>query len=601
MGVLIPEAETLDGLRSEWPCPSKGQDLTVLNFFSRLGPYLGLYVPRFIRATAASLLYAGSVAALALLVKPIMDGLFIAHDRSELVRLPFMIIVLYFLQSLGRYVQTVDLAFIGEDVVRRIRDRLLGHILTLEYGFFGSFRGGELISRITNDISRIRGAVSQHLSVIVRESMAIVAYIGVAIYRSPTLAFYGLVVAPLAAWPLAHFAQRVKKYSHRSQEKDSDITSRLSEIFNNMELIKAHHSEGFELERFEKDNLEFRRFNMKGIRAREMASPVMEFVGSFAVALVIWFGGLLIIDGKMSAGEFASFAVALFMIYTPLKRISKVYSHMFEAVAASERIWTMLDREPTVVGGADVLEEPIQEILFEDVYLNYGEVAALRGVTLRARRGEMVALVGDSGGGKSSLVNLIPRLWVPASGRVTVDGTDLRDLDLPEFRRRIGIVTQRVYVFNESVASNVAYGLEIDRDLVETSLRRAGAWDFVAELEDGIDSVLDEFGANLSGGQRQRLAIARALYRQPDILIFDEATSALDNRSEAAIQKALEDVTEHCITFVIAHRLSTVELADKVLVMQEGRVVAEGTCAELMEGSEVYRRLAAGELPDTYQ
>ena len=570
----------------------------MLTFFSRLGPYLRQYVPRFIRATMASLVYAGAVGALALLVKPIMDGIFIAHDRSELVRLPFIIIGLYFLQSLGRYVQTVDLAFIGEDVVRRIRDQLLGHILTLEYGFFGSFRGGELISRITNDISRIRGAVSQHLSVIVRESMAIVAYVGVAIYRSPTLAFYGLVVAPLAAWPLSHFARKVKKYAHRSQEKDSDITSRLSEIFNNMELIKAHHSEGFELGRFEKDNLEFRRINMKGIRAREMAGPIMEFVGSFAVALVIWFGGLLIIDGKMSAGEFASFAMALFMIYTPLKRISKIYSQMFEAVAASERIWTMLDREPKVRGGATVLEGPIREIEFEDVHLKYGETEALQGVTLKAQRGEMVALVGDSGGGKSSLVNLIPRLWDPSAGRVTVDGVDLRDLDLPELRRRVGIVTQRVYVFNESVASNVAYGLEIDRELVEVSLRRSGAWGFVSELEGGIDSVLDEFGSNLSGGQRQRLAIARALYRQPDILIFDEATSALDNRSEAAIQKALGALTEHCITFVIAHRLSTVEMADRVLVMQEGRIVAEGTCVELMVGSEAYRRLAAGELPD---
>lgn len=569
----------------------------MLTFFSRLGPYLRQYVPRFIRATVASLLYAGSVAALAYLVGPIMDEVFIAHTRSELIRLPFIIIGLYFLQSLGRYVQTVDLAFIGEDVVRRIRDRLLGHVLTLEYGFFGSFRGGELISRITNDISRIRAAVSQHLSVIVRESMAIVGYIGVAVYRSPTLAFYGLVVAPLAAWPLSHFARRVKKFAHRSQEKDSDITSRLSEIFNNMEIIKAHHSEGFELERFEKDNLEFRRINMKGIRAREMAGPIMEFVGSIAVALVIWFGGLLIIDGKMSAGEFTSFAMALFMIYTPLKRISKIYSQLFEAVAASERIWTMLDRKPKVLGGTEMLEEPIREITFEDVHLNYGETVALQGVTLQARRGEMVALVGDSGGGKSSLVNLIPRLWDPSSGRVTVNGVDLRDLDLPEIRRRIGVVTQRVYVFNDTVASNVAYGLKIDRELVERSLKQAGAWEFVFELEQGIDSVLDEFGANLSGGQRQRLAIARALYRRPDILVFDEATSALDNRSEAAIQKALEDVTEHCITFVIAHRLSTVELADRVLVMQEGRIAAEGTCAELMEHSEVYRRLAAGELP----
>lgn len=563
-------------------------------FFQRMGPYLKGYISRFGRATVASVFYAGAQAYLAYLIKPIMDGIFIAHDKGELVRLPILIVGLYFVQSVGRYVQTVDLAFIGEDVVRKVRDRLLGHVLGFDFGFFGSRRGGELISRITNDIARIRAAVSQHVSIVFRESLSLIGYISVAIYQSPRLAFYGLVVVPLAALPLSYFAKKVKKLSHRSQEKDSDITSRLSEIFNNMEIIKAHNSEDFELSRFEKDNLEFRRINMKGVRVREIASPFMEFAGSIAVATVVWFGGLQIIDGKLSAGQFASFAAALFLVYTPLKRISKIYNQMLEAVAASERIWDILDRRPEIHSGDKCLEGPIQSLQFEDVYLNYGDVQALRGINMEMERGKMTAIVGDSGGGKSSIAALIPRLFDPCSGRLLVDGRDIREFDLGSLRRRVGMVTQRVYVFRDTVATNVAYGLEVDPQRVEDVLRRAGAWEFVSTMPQGIETVLEEFGSNLSGGQRQRLAIARALYRQPDILIMDEATSALDNVSEAAIQKALEDISSRCITLVIAHRLSTVELADRIHVVKEGKVVAEGTMSELLEHSEEYRRLATG-------
>jgi len=528
-----------------------------------------------------------------------MDGIFIAHDRSQLLRLPVLIVGLYFIQSVGRYIQTVDLAYVGEDVVRKVRDRLLGHVLGFDFGFFGSRRGGELISRITNDIARIRAAVSQHISIVFRESLSLIAYISVAIYQSPRLAFYGLIVVPLAALPLAYFAKKVKRLSHRSQEKDSDITSRLAEIFNNMEIIKAHNSEDFELSRFKRDNLEFRRINMKGVRVREIASPFMEFTGSIAVATVIWFGGLQIIEGSLTAGQFASFATALFLIYTPLKRISKIYNQMLEAVAASERIWDMLDRRAEIHGGNTILDGPIQCLRFEDVCLNYGEVQALKGVSLELKRGEMIAVVGDSGGGKSSLAALIPRLYALSSGKLLVDDIDIRELDLASLRRRIGMVTQRVYVFRDTVAVNVAYGLEVDADRVEDALRRAGAWDFVAGMEEGIFTVLEEFGSNLSGGQRQRLAIARALYRQPDILILDEATSALDNVSEAAIQKALEDIAPECITLVIAHRLSTVELADRIFVLKDGLIVADGTQAELLANSEEYRRLSEGILPES--
>lgn len=569
----------------------------MIEFLRRFAPYFKDYGARWTFAALGGLIGAAAYGCVYLLIKPVMEGVFIEADPWYQKVLPPTIVVLFIIYGVGRYTQTYYINWIGEDIVRRLRDRLLAKLLTFDLAFFNSFRGGELISRTTSDVARVRLAVSQHLSVVVRESLAIIALMGVVIYTSPKLAFWGIVVLPMAAWPLSALARRVKKLSHRSQEKDSDITSRLAEIFNNVEIIKAHHSESFELGRFEINNLEFRKINMKGVRAREMVNPMMEIIGAIAAALVVWFGGRLIISGEMTAGDFIQFTGALFSMYAPIKRISSVYNQFFEAVAASERIFDMLDREPTIRSGNTTIDEPIDVVEFKDVHLSYGETPALRGVSVSVRRGQMLALVGDSGGGKSSLVNLIPRLYDPNSGQVLIDGIDSRELDLVSLRQRIGMVTQRVFVFHDTVAANVAYGLEIDRLRVKTALQRAGAWDFVALMDDGIDSLLEEFGANLSGGQRQRLAIARALYREPDILILDEATSALDNRSEAAIQKALEEVTPSCITFVIAHRLSTIELADHVVLLRGGRVEADGTLIELRETSTEFQRLAEGELP----
>jgi subfamily B ATP-binding cassette protein MsbA len=566
-------------------------------FFRRFGPYFKDYIPRFVQAGIGALLVAASTAGITFLIRDVLDEIFIAKDRHALVVLPAIVVGLYLLQSVGRYAQTYQLAWIGEDIVRRIRNRLLNHVLGLDLAFFFGFRGGELISRVTNDIARIRYAVSQSVAVVARESLVIVALICVAIYQSPELAFYGLVVLPAAAYPLLLIARRVKRLAHRSQEKDADITARLSEIFNSVEIIKAHHSEAFEMRRFERDTLEFRRINMKGVRTRELTSPLMEFIGAIAVALVIWFGGRQVIEGQLTAGQFMSFAAALFMIYTPVKRMSVAYNGMFDAVAASERIFSLMERTPSITSGDRRLDVPVETVEFRDVALRYQEVDALRGVSLRVNRGETVALVGDSGGGKTSLVNLILRLYDPSSGQVLVNGIDTRELDLRHLRARIGIVTQRVYIFNDTVAANVAYGSEVDPVRVRTALERAGAWDFVSSLGGGVDAVLDEFGTNLSGGQRQRLAIARALYKDPDILILDEATSALDNRTEAAIQDALRSVTRGKITFLIAHRLSTVDIATRIVVLSGGRVVGVGSKQSLLEECPEYRRLALKEPP----
>jgi subfamily B ATP-binding cassette protein MsbA len=564
----------------------------VREFLKRFTPYFADYVPRFVQAGIGIVLVAVTTGAITYLIEYVLDDIFIEKDRAALMVLPAMIIGLYLLQGLGRYAQTYQLAWIGEDIVRRMRNQLLQHLMSLDLAFFNSFRGGELISRVTNDINRIRNAVSRSAAVVARESLVIVALMFVAIYKSPKLAFLGLVVLPAATYPLMWLAGRIKRFAHRSQEKDADITARLSEIFNNMEIIKAHHSEEFETGRFERDNLEFRRINMKGVRARELASPLMEFVGSIAVALVIVVGGMQVIEGHMTAGRFMSFAAALFLLYTPIKRISVVYNSMFEAVAASERIFAMIEQEPTVVSGDRKLEGPLQKVEFQNVSLTYDGILALEDASLQVSRGETVALVGDSGGGKTSLVNLILRLFDPTSGQVLLNGIDTRELDLKALRDRVGIVTQRVYIFNDTVAANVAYGSDANRDRVRAALENAGAWEFVTALDGDIDAVLDEFGTNLSGGQRQRLAIARAVYKSPDILILDEATSALDNRTEAAIQESLRKIIPDKITFVIAHRLTTVDLADRIYVLAGGRIVGVGTKDQLMRDCPEYRRLA---------
>jgi subfamily B ATP-binding cassette protein MsbA len=563
-------------------------------FLKRFSPYCRDYVPRFLLAGLGMVMVAVATGFAVSLIKPVLDEIFVEKDRQKLMVLPVLVVIAYLAQGFGRFIQSYQMAYIGEDIVRRIRDLMLANVIGLDLAFFNKQRGGELISRITNDIARIRMAVSQYTAVVAREGLVILALIGVAFYRSPRLTLYGLIVIPAATYPLLWLARRMKALSHRSQEKDSDITSRLTEIFNNMEIIKAHSSEDYELDSFKSDNLEFQRINMKGVKIRELTSPLMEFIGSIAVAVIIIVGGVQVIEERMTVGTFFSFSSAFFLLYTPIKRISMIYNRVHDAVAASERIFDMVERKPTIRSGSQVLSEPIRSLELRDVSFSYGGEPAIDGISCRVCAGETLALVGDSGGGKTTLVNLILRLYDPTAGAVLVNGIDARELDLTCLRDRIGIVTQRIFIFNETIAANVAYGSKKDPQRVKQALVQAGAWEFVSRLEQGMDAKIDEFGANLSGGERQRLAIARALYKNPDILILDEATSALDNRSEAAIQEALAGVIKDKITFVIAHRLSTVDLADRILVIKGGRIVGAGSKEELLRTCPEYQHLVNG-------
>lgn len=557
----------------------------------RFGPYFKDYIPHFIFAIIGMGLASGGTAVSAYLVEPVLNKIFVEKNEKLLYILPCAIIAIYLLKNVGTFMQAYFTAYIGQDTIRRFREKMVENLLNLDMKFFNDFRTGELISRTTNDIERIRSIVSSIIPELIRELVTIIGLLCVVIYQSPKLAFFALVVMPIAIYPISRLAKRMKKISKKSQEKTSDITSALSEIFTNIEIIKANNAQKYEHSRFIEENNKFFKLNLKTVKIEQLVSPLMETIGSIGVAAVIIIGGKDVIDGNINMGAFFSFLTALFMLYTPLKRIVNIYNKMQDAIAASERTFFLMDKISEIKDGEKVLSEEINLIKFNDVCLNYGEKEVLKGINLEARKSEFIALVGSSGGGKTSLMNLLMRFYDVNSGEILINDTNLKDIKIHSLRQNIGLVTQRVYIFNDTIAKNVAYGREFNEEAVVNALKMANAYEFVSKLEDGINTTLNEFGTNLSGGQRQRIAIARALYQNPQILIFDEATSALDNESEKEITKAINNLRSKKIIFVIAHRLSTVESADKIAVLSNGRIVDTGSDEELSKRNEIYAKL----------
>ena len=557
----------------------------------RFGPYFKDYIPHFIFAIIGMGLASGGTAVSAYLVEPVLNKIFVEKNEKLLYILPCAIIAIYVIKNIGTFMQAYFTAYIGQDTIRRFREKMVANLLNLDMDFFNEFRTGELISRTTNDIDRIRSIVSSIIPELTRESVTIIGLLCVVVYQSPKLAFFALVVMPVAIYPISRLAKRMKKISKQSQEKTSDITSALSEIFTNIEIIKANNAQKYEHSRFVDENNKFFKLNLKSVKIEQLVSPLMETIGSIGVAAVIIIGGKDVIDGHINMGAFFSFLTALFMLYTPLKRIVNIYNKMQDAIAASERTFFLMDKVSQIKDGEKELNEEINLIKFNDVRLSYGDKEVLKGINLEANKSEFIALVGSSGGGKSSLMNLLMRFYDVNGGEILINGTNLKDIKIHSLRQNIGLVTQRVYIFNDTIAKNVAYGREFNEEAVVNALKMANAYEFVSKLDDGIYSILNEFGTNLSGGQRQRIAIARALYQNPQILIFDEATSALDNESEKEITKAINNLRSKKIIFVIAHRLSTVENADKIAVLSDGKIIDSGSDEELSKRNEIYAKL----------
>ncbi len=560
--------------------------------FKRYWPYLKEYKVYYLIVFVGITLTVLSTVATAQIMQPLMDRMFIERDPKMLYLIPLMMIGIYVAKSTGRYLQSVYMNYIGLSMVTRLRSMLLDHMLHLDMAFLHANRSGELISRITNDINRVQYFVSNMLPELIRESFTAVGLVVYVIYLSPTLAFYALVVLPLAIYPLILIAKRLKKLSHRSQEKNADVVTRLTEVFNNAEIIKANGTEAYEMERFDAENHHFFKLNMKAVYTNELVSPLLEIIAATGLAAVIYIAGKHVYDNEMTVGEFTAFLTAVGLIFQPLRRVSSIYGKIQDAIAASERIFEILDRKTAIREGSRVLDGPIRNIVFDDVSLSYGEKEALRHISLSIEEGEHIALVGDSGGGKSSLVNLLLRFYDPSEGKLLINGEDVRNFNHRSLLEQMAVVSQRVYIMQDTLAENVAYGHEMDEVRVVEALKLADAYDFAQQLGEGIHTVMDEAGMNLSGGQRQRIAIARAIYKNASVLILDEATSALDNESERRIRQALEAYTRDKITIMIAHRLSTVEDADRLYLFKAGEVIESGRYAELMERSEDFRRIA---------
>ncbi|HQS66133.1 MAG TPA: ABC transporter transmembrane domain-containing protein [Sulfuricurvum sp.] len=560
--------------------------------YQRYWPYIKGYKFHYAMVLIGIVLTVTTTAATAHIMQPIMDDMFIKKDPKMLTYIPLLLIGIYVLKSLGRYMQSVYTNYIGLHIISRLREDLLEKIMHMDMQFLYINRSGELISRITNDLARVQYFVSSMLPELIRESITVVALVGYVIWLNPILAFWSLIVMPVIIVPLITITKRLKKLSHRSQEKNADVMTRLTEVFNNSEIIKSNATESYELTRFKQDNEHFFNINMKSTYTNELVSPLMEIIAAVGLAAVIYVGGREVYDNKMTVGEFTAFLTAVGLVFQPLRRVSSIYGKIQDALAASERVFHIFDIDNAIMDGPKELSQPIQSVQFDNVTLKFGDKKALEDLNLTVHAGQNIALVGQSGGGKSSLVNLLLRFYDADEGSVNINNLSIKEYTQNSLRHQIASVSQRVYIFQDTLAANVAYGSPIDESKVIDALRMADALDFAQKLPEGIYTMMQEFGANLSGGQRQRIAIARAIYKHASLLILDEATSALDNESEKRIQNALNAYSKDKITITIAHRLSTITHADAILYFEAGRIIARGTHQELLETSDAYRRLA---------
>ena len=572
-----------------------------MTVFLRLLEYARPYRGRLAIALVAMLVYGAASLGVVSQVKPILDK--VLPTQKDLVATIVTILAFYFLKGLGAYVSGYLMTDVGQRVVRDIRNQLFRHILGQSAAFFSVNTSGRLMSRITNDVVQIQRAVSETLGDLARESIALVGFAGLLFYYDARLALVSLTGAPLVVYPLVRLGQRVRRSTRRTQEALEQMSHVSAEAFTGHRIVKAFGAEERETTKFQRASDHYYRTSIKVTSALSVLPPLMEFIGGIAFVVALWYGSQAIERGDLTTGDFFAFITALFMMYAPAKKLSRVNADLQQARAAGERIFEVLETHSEVVESpkAVQLQRFSRSIEFRNVCFSYAgaEDATLRGVTFGVRAGQVVAVVGRSGAGKSTLVNLIPRFYDVSGGAITVDGCDVRELTLASLRSQIGMVTQETVLFDDSIAANIAFGRpRATQGEIEAAARAAHAHEFIVTLDRGYETLIGERGQRLSGGQRQRLAIARALLRDSPILILDEATSALDAESEMLVQEALANLMLNRTSIVIAHRLSTVRRADAIVVLERGVVVETGTHDELIARRGVYAKLYDLQLED---
>ena len=571
----------------------------------RLLSYSRPYRGRLFLALLAMMLYAAASTGVAYLIKPIIDFVLPGDAGWPFRFWASLIIGAYLAKGIGSYFSTYLMTDVGQRVVRDIRNRLFRHILDQSAAFFSRRTTGQLMSRITNDVTQVQQAVSETIGDLIREGLTAVGWVVAMFWYDWKLALVAMTGAPLVVYPLVRLGQRVRRSTRRSQEQLEHLSHLTAEAFTGHRIVKAFGAEQHEADRFAAASHRLYRTNLKVTSTVSVLPPIMEFLGGVAIVALLWYGQRRIAESGMTQGAFLGFIFAAFMLYTPVKRLSRVNANLQQAIAAATRIFEMLDTHSEVLErpGVRPLVPVARGIEFKDVSFAYDDGAGktvLRNVSFGARAGQVIALVGLSGAGKTTLVNLLPRFYDVTGGSIQIDGVDIRDVTLKSLRQQIGIVTQETVLFDDTIANNIAYGLQGSTpQAIEEAARAAHAHEFIQTLPDKYETRIGERGQRLSGGQRQRLAIARALLKNSPILILDEATSSLDAESELLVQDALANLMRNRTAFVIAHRLSTVRRADAIVALERGRVAEIGRHEELLaKPAGVYAKLYALQIFD---
>jgi subfamily B ATP-binding cassette protein MsbA len=580
------------------PVPNnKSQQKTAQSLYlaKRVAGYFFKYKFRIILSFISLAIVSACTAGTAFLVKPALDNIFIEKDETSLLFIPILLVIIFALKGFFMFLQKYEMNYCGLKVLEELRNELYAKIICLPTSFFNESQVGMLMSRVVNDVTLIRNSMPEFIRMI-RQSITMVGLIGLVIYRDPYLAFWALLVLPLTAWPFVFFGKKLRKIGRKNQKQIATITSLLQETFNGLSVVKAFAAEKLENKKFEEKNAGLVKIAVRGVKYNEMSSPIMELIGAVGMGLVIWYGGSQVIAGKSTPGTFFSFMTGLIMLYEPFKSINSANLSIQRALAGAERVFEILDSKTINVEtqGHTVYDHHFQTLCFDHVTFAYPgtEEPALQDITLDIKAGERVAIVGSSGSGKTTLAGLIPRFHDPQTGQILLNNTPLKEFTLESLRKGIGIVSQDAFLFNASIAENIAYGQTIiDPDQIKQAAQAAYAHGFIQELPDGYDTIVGERGVKLSGGQKQRITIARAILKNPSLLILDEATSALDTESESIVQKALDNLMQGRTSIVIAHRLSTVISADRIVVMNRGEIMDVGKHEELLQRCGVYANL----------
>lgn len=533
-------------------------------------------------------------------LKSIVDYINAMAPMDLLNKMILVVMFLWLLKTFFEFCQSYFMNDVAQRVIRDVKDKIYKKLLTFSLDYYSRNATGKLMSRITYDSAVIRDAISTGLTDMILQPIQLVIYfamvVGIKVYFSIpwSLLFAGVVLFPLVVYPVAKIGKRLKSISRQSQDKMADITTTLHETISGIRVVKAFSMEDYECKKFEDQNQSFYRLAMKSIKRMTVISPITEFVGMACIAIILWLAAKNIVNGTLSAGAFITFLASVLSMMRPIKRLTNVYSINQQALAAADRIFDVLDTRPSVTEKpkAIVIPKVSRTVAFKSVSFGYDQKEILKNISLEVSVGEIVAFVGPSGAGKTTLLNLIPRFYDPKSGSITVDGVDIKDATLKSLRGQIGIVTQETILFNDTVANNIAYGSkDMKMEDVIKAAKIANAHAFISAMPQGYDTIVGEKGFRLSGGEKQRLAIARAVYKDPPILILDEATSQLDTQSEILVQEAIDRMMKGRTVFVIAHRLSTIKHANRIYVIDNGGIAELGSHEQLIQKSGLYKRL----------